>query len=72
MRWKVGVVGRRVVVLFVVLGWARVGIMGAEVVACMGGLVLLSLSDLDGVVGCRSAAEVAWMALRFAGPGVSV
>jgi hypothetical protein len=53
-----GVSGRR-------LG-ERVGTMGADVVACMGERLLGS----DESVAVRSAAEAAWIALRFAGPGL--
>lgn len=62
LRLSFGVVGRTAVD-----GWS-VGTTGAEVVACIGGGVLLE--DFWGVVGCMSAGDDAWMALRFAGPGV--
>ena len=46
-------------------GGGRVGIMGAEVVACMGERFVGSVP-----VAWRSAAEEAWIALRLAGPAL--
>ena len=43
----------------------RVGTIGALVVACMRERFVGSVS-----AGIRSAAEAAWIALRFAGPGL--
>ena len=46
-------------------GGGRVGIMGADVVACMGERFVGSVP-----VAVRSAAVDAWMALRLAGPAL--
>lgn len=65
LRLSFGVTGRRV------LDGSSVGTTGAEVVACIGGGVWL-VGFCCGVVGCMSAGEEAWIALRFAGPGVKL